>query len=153
MFCSFRDASNLSWGTQLYRYKQRKGSENEVDSAHLLLSICIREGDNRYLRSQPSLKKTQCAGETGDWCAVASFYDVLVWRILAPLFNPASSAAGQFLGCKMAERRTEREDSEMSDFADSSQASGHNQDVETNDEFSDKVVEGKLLKYSSPNKI
>ena len=24
---------------------------------------------------------------------------------------------------------------------------------ETNDEFSDKVVEGKLLKYSSPNKI
>ena len=63
------------------------------------------------------------------------------------------SAAGQFLGCKMAERRTEREDSEMSDFADSSQASGHNQDVETNDEFSDKVVEGKLLKYSSPNKI
>ena len=65
----------------------------------------------------------------------------------------ATSAAGQFLGCKMAERRTEREDSEMSDFADSSQASGHNQDVETNDEFSDKVVEGKLLKYSSPNKI
>ena len=53
----------------------------------------------------------------------------------------------------MAERRTEREDSEMSDFANSSQASGHNQDVETNDEFSDKVVEGKLLKYSSPNKI
>ena len=53
----------------------------------------------------------------------------------------------------MAERRTEREDSEMSDFADSSQASGHNQDIETNHEFSDKVVEGKLLKYSSPNKI
>ena len=30
----------------------------------------------------------------------------------------------------MAERRMEREDSQMSDFADSSQASGHNQDVE-----------------------
>ena len=42
----------------------------------------------------------------------------------------------------------EREDSQMSDFADSSQASGHNQDVETIDEFSDKVVEGKLLKFS-----
>lgn len=53
----------------------------------------------------------------------------------------------------MAERRTEREDSEMSDFADSSQASGHNKDVETIDEFSDKVVEGKLLKFSLPNKI
>lgn len=47
----------------------------------------------------------------------------------------------------------EREDSEMSDFANSSQASGHNQDVETIDEFSDKVVEGKLLKFSLPNKL
>ena len=53
----------------------------------------------------------------------------------------------------MAERRREREDSEMSDFIDSSQASGHNQHVETIDEFSDKVVEDKLLKFSLPNKI
>ena len=47
----------------------------------------------------------------------------------------------------------EREDSEMSDFIDSSQASGHNQDVETSDNFSNKVVEDKLLKFSLPNKI
>ena len=53
----------------------------------------------------------------------------------------------------MAERRMEREDSEMSDFVDSSQASGHNQDFETIDEFSDKIKEDKLLKFSLPNKI
>ena len=64
-----------------------------------------------------------------------------------PLFNPVSICCRTVFGLQ------DGEDSEMSDFANSSQASGHNQDMETIDEFSHKVVEGKLLKFSLPNKI
>ena len=98
---------------------------------------------NKDLPSQPSLKK-QFVVKTGDWCAVTSMYDVF-WRHFSIL---PRSAAGQFLGCKIAEKQMEREDRQISDFADSSPGSGHNQDVETIDDFSGRVVEGKLLELA-----
>ena len=103
---------------------------------------------HKDLPSQPSLKK-QFVVKTGDWCAVTSMYDVF-WRHFSIL---PRSAAGQFLGYKTAERQMEREDRQISDFAYSSQGSGHNQDVETIDDLSGRVVEGKLLEFSLLNKV